>query len=240
MPGLNHERMTSVDTAWLRMDSPGNSMMIVGVSATATPLPPADFRRMIAQRFLCFTRFRHRPVADALGASWVEDLDFDLDAHLKLVVLPEPAGKAELEALAAELASTPLDPRRPMWQFHLVERYKGVVGARQGVVHRLEDWGRRQLAFPLEKIHKAHYVMMNIECDKEALAELEHAFRFNDAVLRHLTVAMREAVVAPSPMMKEEKAKSLSDRGDRGERGERSERRESAPVPAADAPAAAS
>jgi len=121
----NHERMSSVDTAWLRMDSPGNSMMIVGVSATATPLPPAGFRRMIEQRFLCFTRFRHRPVADALGASWVEDLDFDLDAHLKLVVLPEPAGKAELEALAAELASTPLDPRRPMWQFHLVERYKG-------------------------------------------------------------------------------------------------------------------
>jgi WS/DGAT/MGAT family acyltransferase len=125
MTTRNHERMSSVDTAWLRMDSPGNSMMIVGVSATATPVGAADFRHMIEQRFLCFSRFRHRPVADALGASWVEDDDFDLDAHLKHVVLPKPAGKAELEALAAELASTPLDPRRPMWQFHLVEHYQG-------------------------------------------------------------------------------------------------------------------
>jgi WS/DGAT/MGAT family acyltransferase len=125
MTSSHHERMTSVDTAWLRMDSPGNSMMIVGVGATATPLRPADFRRMIEQRLLCFQRFRHRPVADALGASWVEDEEFDLDAHLQRVVLPRPAGKAELQALAAELASTPLDPRRPMWQFHLVERYNG-------------------------------------------------------------------------------------------------------------------
>jgi small subunit ribosomal protein S6 len=82
-------------------------------------------------------------------------------------------------------------------------------------------------------MHKAHYVLMNIECDKDTLGELEHAFRFNDAVLRHLTVAMREAVVAPSPMMKEEKAKSLSERGERGERGERREA-----APAGDAPAA--
>ena len=121
----NHERMSSVDTAWLRMDSPGNSMMIVGVSTTATPIAPGDFRRMIEQRLLCFPRFRHRAVADPLGASWVEDDEFDLDAHVRHVVLPEPAGKAELEGLAAELASTPLDPRRPMWQFHLIERYNG-------------------------------------------------------------------------------------------------------------------
>jgi WS/DGAT/MGAT family acyltransferase len=125
MTSTHHERMTSVDTAWLRMDGPGNSMMIVGVGATAAPLRPADFRRMIEQRLLCFPRFRHRPVADALGASWVEDDEFDLDAHLQRVVLPEPAGKAELQALTAELASAPLDPRRPMWQFHLVERYNG-------------------------------------------------------------------------------------------------------------------
>ncbi len=125
MTTRNHERMSSVDTAWLRMDGPGNSMMIVGVSATATPIRPDDFRRMIEQRLLCFARFRHRPVADALGASWVEDEEFDLDAHVKTVALPEPAGKAQLEKLAAELASTPLDPRRPMWQLHLVERYNG-------------------------------------------------------------------------------------------------------------------
>ncbi len=91
----------------------------------------------------------------------------------------------------------------------MVERYKSLVTARNGIIHRLEDWGRRQLAYPLQKIHKAHYVLMNIECDGETLAELEHAFKFNDAVLRHLTVKMKAAVTSPSPMMKEEKSKSL-------------------------------
>ena len=92
----------------------------------------------------------------------------------------------------------------------MIERYKGLVTGRAGQIHRLEDWGRRQLAYPIEKVHKAHYVLMNIECDGETLTELEHAFKFNDAVLRHLTVKMRHAVVTPSPMMKEEKAKSLT------------------------------
>jgi small subunit ribosomal protein S6 len=78
-----------------------------------------------------------------------------------------------------------------------------------GTIHRLEDWGRRQLAYPIQKIHKAHYVLMNIECDGETLNELEHSFKFNDAVLRHLTVKMKAAVTTPSPMMKEEKSKSL-------------------------------
>ncbi|MBI2306157.1 MAG: 30S ribosomal protein S6 [Rhodocyclales bacterium] len=91
----------------------------------------------------------------------------------------------------------------------MVERYKALVTSRNGVIHRLEDWGRRQLAYPLQKIHKAHYVLMNIECDGETLAELEHAFKFNDAVLRHLTVKMKAAITSPSPMMKEEKSKSL-------------------------------
>ena len=121
----NHERMSSVDTAWLRMDSPGNSMMIVGVSVTETPIRRADFRRMLEQRLLCFPRFRHKAVADPIGASWVEDDEFDLDAHVKFVTLHAPADRRQLEALAAELASTPLDPRRPMWQFHLVEDYRG-------------------------------------------------------------------------------------------------------------------
>ncbi|AVY93158.1 MAG: 30S ribosomal protein S6 [Pseudomonadales bacterium] len=91
----------------------------------------------------------------------------------------------------------------------MIERYKGMVLGQQGLIHRLEDWGRRQLAYPIQKIHKAHYVLMNIECGKEALEEIEHAFKFNDAVLRHLTVKMDEAVTEPSPMMKEEKAKNL-------------------------------
>ena len=91
----------------------------------------------------------------------------------------------------------------------MVERYKGIVGARNGKVHRLEDWGRRQLSYPIAKVHKAHYVLMNIECDGETIAELEHSFRFNDAVLRHLTVKMTKAFVEPSPMMKEEKSRSM-------------------------------
>jgi small subunit ribosomal protein S6 len=92
----------------------------------------------------------------------------------------------------------------------MIERYRSMVEAKDGRVHRLEDWGRRQLAYPIQKMHKAHYVLMNIECGQETLDELEHAFKFNDAVLRHLTVSMREAATGPSPMMKEEKARSLT------------------------------
>src|SRR5256885_13281232 len=94
----------------------------------------------------------------------------------------------------------------------MIERYKTLVTGHGGVIHRLEDWGRRQLAYPIQKVHKAHYVLMNIECDQDGLNELEHAFKFNDAVLRHLIVATTEAKVAPSPMMKEEKARSLTGR----------------------------
>ena len=92
----------------------------------------------------------------------------------------------------------------------MIERYSGMITTKGGKIHRLEDWGRRQLAYPIQKIHKAHYVLMNIECDQETLDELEHTFKFNDAILRHLTVKMHSAVTEPSPMMREEKAKSVS------------------------------
>jgi small subunit ribosomal protein S6 len=92
----------------------------------------------------------------------------------------------------------------------MVERYRSTVLAKGGKIHRLEDWGRRQMAYPIQKMHKAHYVLMNIECNNETLEELEHAFKFNDAVLRHLIVRMTEAMTAPSPMMKEEKSRSLT------------------------------
>ena len=91
----------------------------------------------------------------------------------------------------------------------MVERYKTLVTSHGGQVHRLEDWGRRQLAYPIQKLHKAHYVLMNIECTGDVLNELEHGFKFNDAVLRHLTIKMKKAVTTPSPMMKEEKSKSM-------------------------------
>ena len=91
----------------------------------------------------------------------------------------------------------------------MIERYRSTITGRKGAIHRLEDWGRRQMTFPIAKMHKAHYVLMNIECDQETLDELEHSFKFNDAVLRHLTVQMKAAVTTPSPMMKEEKSRSV-------------------------------
>ena len=92
----------------------------------------------------------------------------------------------------------------------MLERYKALVTNSGGKVVRLEDWGRRQLAYTIQKLAKAHYICLNIECGKEALAELETGFRFNDAVLRHLIIETDEAQVQPSPMMKEEKAKNLT------------------------------
>ena len=99
----------------------------------------------------------------------------------------------------------------------MLERYRNLIEGRKGKVHRLEDWGRRQLAYPIVKLHKAHYILMNIECDNETLAELEGAFRFNDAVLRHLTVRRQEAIVEQSLMMKakEDKDRPGRDYSDR-------------------------
>ena len=84
----------------------------------------------------------------------------------------------------------------------MIERYKTLVTAKNGSIHRLEDWGRRQMAYLIQKLAKAHYLCLNIECSKEVLAEIETGFRFNDAVLRHMTVAKAKAETTPSIMMK--------------------------------------
>ncbi len=86
----------------------------------------------------------------------------------------------------------------------MIERYRATIEEQGGKIHRLEDWGRRQLAYPINKLHKAHYVLMNIECEGKTLNELETAFRFNDAVLRHLTIRRDEAITTPSPLAKTE------------------------------------
>ena len=112
----------------------------------------------------------------------------------------------------------------------MIERYRNTITTGNGKVHRIEDWGRRQLAYPIAKVFKAHYVLMNIEVGIETLDELEHAFKFNDAVLRHLTVKMTEAVTGPSPMMKEEKSRNVTD-GPAGDRPAES----AAPPPSATA-----
>jgi len=99
----------------------------------------------------------------------------------------------------------------------MLERYRAMIEEKGGSIHRLEDWGRRQLAYPIAKLHKAHYVLMNIECDNETLNELEGAFKFNDAVLRHLTIRRQKALVEQSEMLKakEEKDRSSRDHSER-------------------------
>jgi small subunit ribosomal protein S6 len=94
----------------------------------------------------------------------------------------------------------------------MIERYQALITKGSGTVHRLEDWGRRQLAFPIAKIHKAHYVLMNIEVDQAVLEELESAFRFNDAVLRNLVIRRKEAVVGNSKIYEEELKEQEKDR----------------------------
>ena len=112
----------------------------------------------------------------------------------------------------------------------MVERYKALVEGDGGTVHRQEDWGRRQLAFPIAKVHKAHYVLMNVECSQSALDEINSAFRFNDAVLRNMVISRDEPETEPSPL-----AKSKDDRDDN--RRERRPREEDAPArDAAEAP----
>ena len=113
----------------------------------------------------------------------------------------------------------------------MVERYRSTIESKDGTIHRLEDWGRRQLAYPINKIHKAHYVLMNIECGKDALEELESLFKFNDAVIRNMVIKCDEAVTEQSPLAKSKEEKDNRDR-------EREKERASAPAPEAEAPAA--
>ncbi len=86
----------------------------------------------------------------------------------------------------------------------MLERYRSTIEGNSGTIHRLEDWGRRQLAYPIQKIHKAHYVLMNIECDQGTLDELSSAFRFNDAVIRNLVIRRDHAITEASPLVKRE------------------------------------
>ena len=122
------ERMTRVDNAWLRMDNDVNLMMIVGVWLLQPALRYEQVCRRIEQRLLQYPRFRQKVVEDLLGASWVEDADFDITRHVVRETLPRKRGQSEQAALQArcgELATTRLDPARPLWQFHLVEHYQG-------------------------------------------------------------------------------------------------------------------
>jgi small subunit ribosomal protein S6 len=98
----------------------------------------------------------------------------------------------------------------------MLERYKAMIAAGNGTIHRQEDWGRRQLTFPIAKVHKAHYILLNVECDSKTLSELTGAFRFSDAVLRHMVIKLDKAMTEPSPMAKgeENRDERFADDGD--------------------------
>lgn len=122
---FRHDKISAVDTAWLRMDRPHNLMMICGVLMFSERVEFARLRQVIDERLLVFRRFRQRAVKLPGFSVWETDREFDLDRHVVPIALPGKAGKAELQALVSRLIATPLDPARPMWQFHLAERYEG-------------------------------------------------------------------------------------------------------------------
>lgn len=125
MSEVRRERMSGVDTAWLRMDLPTNLMVIVGVMMFEGRLEVKRVKRTLERRFLAFSRLRQKAVQDATGALWEDDPDFDIDSHVHQVALPGKAGQAELQAYVSDLACTPLDATKPLWQFHLVDNYDG-------------------------------------------------------------------------------------------------------------------
>jgi small subunit ribosomal protein S6 len=113
----------------------------------------------------------------------------------------------------------------------MIERYRGIIESHEGVIHRLEDWGRRQLAYPINKIYKAHYTLMNIESDQAGIDELTSAFKFNDAVIRHMVVLESRAKTEASPLIKKDESRGEDDRRSRS--SESTEGEKPAPAPAA-------
>jgi len=117
--------MSRVDHAWLRMERPTNLMMITGVMMFETPVNIVKLKKVLSERFLAYPRFRQKVVETSTGTFWQNDTDFDLDYHVRLSALPGKADKAALERFVSQMASTPLDKSKPLWQFHLVEKYDG-------------------------------------------------------------------------------------------------------------------
>ena len=117
------EAMSKVDTAWLRMESPTNLMMITGVLIFRARLDTGRLKHLLEERFLAYRRFRQKAVDSMNSAYWENDADFDMNWHMRVAALPGKADKIELEKFVSELASTPLNHAKPLWQFHLVENY---------------------------------------------------------------------------------------------------------------------
>ena len=136
---MAREKMSSVDLAWLRMDSPQNLMMIVGVEIFEQPVPYAGLRSLLETRLLKFSRFSQKVEMDATGASWVDDDDFDLDHHLVVHELPAPSDESQMQEFVGLLATQPLDEGRPLWQMHLVEGYRGSNAIVTRIHHCIAD-----------------------------------------------------------------------------------------------------
>ncbi|WP_291984861.1 wax ester/triacylglycerol synthase family O-acyltransferase [Candidatus Accumulibacter sp. ACC007] len=133
------ETVSHVDTAWLRMDRPENLMQIVGVMIFVGRIDAARLKRTLAKRLLRYRRFRQIATLDADGACWVDDADFDIDRHLRHSLLPAPSGKHELQKFVAEMASEPLNPARPRWEFNLVELADGNSALVARIHHAIAD-----------------------------------------------------------------------------------------------------
>ncbi|MDH5264216.1 MAG: wax ester/triacylglycerol synthase family O-acyltransferase [Betaproteobacteria bacterium] len=169
MPPPRRERISGVDTSWLRMDLPTNLMVIVGVMIFEGRLEAKQLKHTLENRFLAFRRFRQKAVQDATGAWWEDDEAFDIDSHVHRVALPGKGGKAELQAFVSDLASTPLDSSKPLWQYHLVENYDGGsalvmrihhcyadgIAMVQVMLSMTETTSRGSLALPPEEIEPA-------------------------------------------------------------------------------------
>lgn len=135
----SREPMSHVDTAWLRMDRPENLMQILGVMLFRGRIDAERFKRTVALRLRRYRRFQQIAILDAEGAWWVDDPDFDIDAHVRHSLLPAPCGKAELQKFVAEMASTPLNPARPRWEFNLVDTAKGNSALVVRIHHAIAD-----------------------------------------------------------------------------------------------------
>jgi len=151
----------------------------------------------------CYHRvFRNRALSAFLG------IDCGLEPEFGFMPgIPLHGGKLDRTEIDMKLGDLLVEAKLTETDFQsaparMIERYRALVSGQGGKIHRVEDWGRRQLAYPIDKLVKAHYVLLNVECGKATLDELEHTFRYNDAVLRHLTVGLKSAQTGPSPMMK--------------------------------------
>ncbi len=133
------ESMSKVDTAWLRMERPTNPMMITGVLMFSEPVDIKRLKKIVEKRFLAYTRFRMKPVETPSGMAWEDDKDFDLDWHVRLSALPGRADQKSLERFVSSLASSPLDKTKPLWQFHLVEKYDGGSALVSRIHHSYAD-----------------------------------------------------------------------------------------------------